>query len=86
MTALEISTKNYNRFEDKKDITALNNALLCVESDYEKRDDEGNKTGGFENGVFDAVAQTMRNEFVASKRRSEEIREFCVEIMKEMQY
>ena len=86
MTALEITTKNYNRFEDKKEITELSNALLCVESDYAKRDVEGNKIGGFESGVFDAVAQVMRSEFVASRRRSLEIREFCVEVLKEMKY
>ena len=86
MTALEISTKNYDRFEDKKDITELNNALLSVESYYAKRDDEGNKIGGFGKGVFEAVAKTMRYEFVANKRCSEEVRNLCVEIVSKMEY
>jgi hypothetical protein len=86
MTALEITTKNYNRFEDKKEITELSNAIFCIESDYAKRDDEGNKIAGFESGVFFAVANVMRNEFVKNKRYSSEIREFCVEVMKEMKY
>ena len=87
MTALEISRKNYNRFEDKKEITELNNALLSVESDFAKRDVEGFKLEGeFKTGVFNAVANVMRTEFVANKRCTSEIRELCVEIIKEMQY
>ena len=87
MTALEISRKNYNRFEDKKEITELNNALLSVESDFAKRDVEGYKLEGkFETGVFNAVANVIRTEFVANKRCSTEIREFCIEIVKKMQY
>jgi len=86
MTALEILTKNYSKFQDKKEITELSNAILCIESDYVKRDDEGNIIGGFESGVFFAVANVMRNEFVKNKRYSSEIREFCVEVMKEMKY
>ena len=79
--------KNYDRFEDKKEITELINTIFSTESDYTKRTNEGYKLEGeFETGVFDAVAKTMRNEFVANKRCSSEIREFCVEIMKEMKY
>lgn len=87
MTAYEIAQKNYNRFEDKKDITALINALYCTESNYTKRDEDGNKMNNvFEKGVFEAIKDVMRNEFVASKWISTEVKELCVEIIKEMQY
>ena len=87
MTALEIARKNYNKFDDKKDVTELINALLCTESDFTKRTEGGYKLEGeFETGVFDAVAKTMRNEFAANKYCSVEVRELCVEIMNEMQY
>lgn len=87
MTALEITTKSYNKFEDKKDITDLSNSLLSIESDFTKRDEDGYKIEGeFENGVFDAVAQEIRSEFIANKRCSKEVREFCVELINEMKY
>ena len=87
MTAYEIAQKNYNRFEDKKDITSLITALYCVESDYTKRDEEGDKMNNvFEEGVFEAIKDVMKNEFVASKWISAEVKDLCVEIIKEMQY
>lgn len=87
MTAYEIAQKNYNRFEDKKDITSLINALYCTESDYTKRDEEVYKMNNtFEEGVFEVIKDVMKNEFVASKRISAEIKELCIEIIKEMQY
>ena len=87
MTALEITRKNYNKFDDKKEITELTNALLSVESDYAKRDNEGYKIEGkFSAGLFSATYKMMRNEFVTNKRCSFEIRELCIKIMKEMNY
>ena len=87
MTAYEIAQKNYNRFEDKKDITLLINALYCTESDYTKRDEEGDKMNNvFEEGVFEAIKDVMKNEFVASKWISAEVKDLCVEIIKGMQY
>lgn len=87
MTALEISRNNYNRFEDKSDITDLITALFCVESKYTKRDNEGYKIEGeFKDGTFEAVSNEMRSRFVSIKFISQEIRELCVEIMKTMKY
>ena len=87
MTAYEIAQKNYNRFEDKKDITSLINALYCTESGYTKRDEEGDKMNNvFEEGVFEAIKDVMKNEFVASKWISAEVKDLCVEIIKGMQY
>lgn len=88
MTALEISRSNYNRFEDKKEITELNNALLSVESEYAKRTDDGYKIEGeFNEGVSSAVADVMRNEFIAHHDRySLEIIELCADIMERMKY
>ena len=85
-TALEIAKQNYSKFKDKKDITALNNALLSDESDYAKRDSDGNKIGGFKSGISDAITKTIKTEFINSKRRSPEIKELCVEIMEKMEY
>lgn len=87
MTAYEIAQKNYNKFEDKKDITSLLTALYCTECDYIKRDEDGNKTNNvFEPGIFEVVKDVMKNEFIASKRISEEVKKLCAEIIKEMQY
>jgi len=85
-TALELAYASYDRFEDKKDITNLLSALLSTESSFTKRDDEGNETVGFKDGIFDAIANIMRTEFVADRRCSSEIRELCVELMKKMKY
>jgi hypothetical protein len=85
-TALVIAKSNYDLFEDKKDITALCNALLSVESSYSIRDDEGNRTNGYRDDVSDAIIDVIMREFIHSKRRTPEIRELCVKIINEMQY
>jgi hypothetical protein len=85
MIASELVRLNYAKFEDKKEVTELFTAIYCKESEYAKRDEDGNKLNDFEHEVYQSMKKMIKNDFT-SKKYSAEIKELCYEIIENMQY